>query len=246
MADERYFYISPASISGHHFNLDSFEAHHASHVLRLPVGSEIFLLDGEGTAYRAQITTVSKRSVEGDILETLPEYGESELNAHLAFGIIKADRLALLLEKGTELGVKSFQPLMMDRSIKRDVNLDRGNRIIIAAAKQCGRSYFPRLLPPITLDAWLKNTHTKQRIFCHRSADLTPAQLTAQIGEATEIHFLIGPEGDFSPRELDLLNRAHLKSLKLGGRRLRSETAGLAVLAILNALLQSKGDFSHD
>ncbi len=245
MAEERYFCIRPTSISGRHFVLDSSEAHHAIHVLRLPVGSEIYLLDGGGTAYRAQITNMSKGNVRGDILETMPEYGESEVNAHLAFGIIKSDRLALLLEKGTELGVKSFQPMIMDRSIKRDMNLDRGERIIMAAAKQCGRSYFPRLLPPITLDAWLENTHTKQRIFCHRSAELTPIQLTAQIGEASEIHFLIGPEGDFSPRELDLLNRAHLKSLKLGGRRLRSETAGLAVLAILNALLQSKGDFSH-
>lgn len=245
MAEERYFYIEPGSISDRHFILNRTESHHLTQVLRLPVESKIWLLDGVGNAYRAKINSINRNNIEGEILEEYYSYGESPVQFHLAFGIIKRDRMGLLLEKGTELGVRSFQPLVLDRSIKRNVNLSRGEKIITAAAKQCGRSYFPRLNQPCTLADWLKITSRNNRFFCQPSKTESLSNFFDGLKSDSEICFLIGPEGDFSPRELALLERNRLVALSLGPRRLRSETAGLATLAILNELFQNRGGLSH-
>ena len=156
MADEHFFYISPNNISKNCFTLDAEEAHHALNVLRLQVDDEIWLLDGVGTAYRG-IIRENGRVVSGEVLEAVPGFAEANATVHLAVGLIKKDRFEWLLEKAVECGALSITPLLLDRCVKRSLNLERSQKIVRTAAKQRGRSRFPKLNEPTSLDNYLND-----------------------------------------------------------------------------------------
>ncbi len=229
MADEHFFYIPPSNITNNHFTLDNDEGHHAVNVLRLGVDDPVHLLDGEGMAYRGIIRSNGQK-VEGEIIETIEGLGEPKVSVHLAVGMIKRDRFEWLLEKAVECGASSITPLIMDRCVKKSLNMDRSNVLVKTAAKQCGRSRFPTLNDPISLTEFLLKC---ENVIClHSSGE---ASLSSWVHENGSDHVtvIIGPEGDLSNYEMDLLKTNDIPFLSLGNRRLRTETAAITALNIL-------------
>jgi len=230
MADEHFFYISPNNISKNCFTLDAEEAHHAVNVLRLQAEDEIWLLDGVGTAYRG-IIRENGRVVSGEVLEAVPGFAEANATVHLAVGLIKKDRFEWLLEKAVECGAKSITPLLLDRCVKRSLNLERSQKIVRTAAKQCGRSRFPKLNEPTSLDNYLNDR--SDLTVCLQSEGAKSLSTWQQEKSPNEVSVLIGPEGDFSDNEMNVIRDNNIEIVSLSNRRLRTETAAITALNII-------------
>jgi len=234
MIPDKAFYVSPQNIESGQFVLDPDESNHLINVLRLSINQEIFLLDGKGNGYHSIIKKVSKAQVSGEIIKTFVGYGENQSSIYLAPAIIKRDRFETLLEKSIELGVKEIQPLLLDRCIKKTLNLARCEKIITSSAKQCRRSYFPKIKDPIDLGTLLANNNGDIFVGSQKEKNkLSDIKLIKK----NQLHLIIGPEGDFSDHEYELMYKHKVQFFNLGQRRLRSETASLASLSILNEIM---------
>lgn len=202
--------------------LDGDERHHA-HVLRIREGEEVELFDGKGTNWIA-------RYESPDALHLLREAENREppSEIRLAMSIIQLDKFELVLQKGTELGVSTFIPLVTDRIEVRPERYrgkaERWGKIIFEAVKQCGRSRIPTLENPANFDEVIAREGSKI-VFDPE------AEPTTDNRQPTTI--FIGPEGGWSERELDAARKAGAAFQRLGARRLRAETAAMAALARL-------------
>ena len=234
MIPGKAFYIDPDKVNGDTFELDREESHHASHVLRLKPNDEICLLDGKGTGFHALINSVVYDRVSGVIRGKKHGLGENRTSINLAPAMIKRDRFEILLEKATELGVNEIHPLVLDRCVKKTINTNRCQKIVIASAKQCRRSRFPVVEDPKDLETWI-NTINGPCIAGSLNGKKTISQLNLGVGQP--IHIIIGPEGHFSDQEIKKMKKAGVQFYSLGERRLRAETAALATLSVLNELM---------
>ena len=230
MTPDKAFYVNPLTVNGSTFQLDKAESNHATRVLRLKKGDEICLLNGAGIGYHAKIKSIEK-NVSGTIKESIPDLGENKCSVNLATALIKRDRFELMLEKATELGVNEIQPLMLERCVKKTMNFERSQKIVISSAKQCCRSWFPTLHEPIDMKKLLKNSDG-QFISGLMGADKSLSELELD----KNVTVIIGPEGDFTENEIGQMKNAGVLFFNLGGRRLRAETAALNSLAVLNEL----------
>lgn len=230
MADEHFFYISPDNISKNCFTLDAEETHHVLNVLRLQVDDEIWLLDGVGIAYRGIIKN-NGQEVSGEIIAESPGFSEPKVKMHLAVGLIKKDRFEWLLEKAVECGALSITPLLLDRCLKKSLNLERSQKIVRTAAKQCGRSRFPKLNEPTSLDNYLNDK--SDLTVCLQSEGETSLSTWQREKSPNKVSVLIGPEGDFSENEMNVIRDNNINIVSLGNRRLRTETAAITALNII-------------
>ena len=230
MPDEHFFYISPDNISKNCFTLDAEETHHVLNVLRLQVDDEIWLLDGVGIAYRGIIKN-NGQEVSGEIIAESPGFSEPKVEMHLAVGLIKKDRFEWLLEKAVECGALSITPLLLDRCLKKTLNLERSQKIVRTAAKQCGRSRFPKLNEPTSLDNYLNDK--SDLTVCLQSEGETSLTTWQREKSPTKVSVLIGPEGDFSENEMNVIRDNNINIVSLGNRRLRTETAAITALNII-------------
>jgi len=230
MADEHFFYISPDNISKNCFTLDAEETHHVLNVLRLQVDDEIWLLDGVGIAYRGIIKN-NGQEVSGEIIAESPGFSEPKVKMHLAVGLIKKDRFEWLLEKAVECGALSITPLLLDRCLKKTFNLERSQKIVRTAAKQCGRSRFPKLNEPTSLDNYLNDK--SDLTVCLQSEGETLLSTWQREKSPNKVSVLIGPEGDFSENEMNVIRDNNINIVSLGNRRLRTETASITALNII-------------
>lgn len=233
MAEEQYFFVPPALIDTDRFKLPDNEAYHFRQVLRKGKGDLIWIIDGEGKAYRTRITEVEGETVTGRIIETVPNYGESRNHLHLGIGIIKKDKLEWVVEKATELGVRDISILSMEKSVKKNINQIRLKKIIRSAMKQCGRSFEPSIIGPVSLVDWLQKTESNRaaKLVCHPGG-LKLSGINRSRSNAYDI--LVGPEGGFSENELLQAEQFGFNRVDLGERRLRSETAAITTLAVLS------------
>ncbi|MBH09636.1 MAG: hypothetical protein CMG74_04630 [Candidatus Marinimicrobia bacterium] len=234
MNARRYtFKVLPTAIKGNEFFLSKSESEHCIQVLRLKKNDNIFLIDGKGNGYNVAIDNPNPICVSGKILEAYKNYGENSFCIHLGIPVIKRNRFEFILEKATEMGTQEITPLNFDRCNKKEVNLERCEKIIIAAAKQCCRSQLPIIHSPIDLNQFFVSP--KKQVIAGKinvESTLTLLKLNPDI----PINVIIGPEGDFSDREIDTMDKNKVLYFNLGNRRLRSETAALNSIAILNEL----------
>jgi len=228
---DKAFYVNPLNVIGSTFQLDKAESNHAARVLRLKQGDEICLLDGAGIGYHAKIKSIGK-NVSGTIKEVKPDLGENKCSVNLASALIKRDRFELMLEKATELGVNEIQPLILERCVKKTMNFERSQKIVISSAKQCYRSRFPVLHEPMDMKKLLKNSDG-QFISGLMGADKSLSELELD----NNVTVIIGPEGDFTENEIGQMKNAGVLFFNLGERRLRAETAAINSLAVLNELI---------
>ena len=234
MSDKIFFFVNPDNISDNKFILDEHESHHLTKVLRKPIGTEIWLTDGIGKAYCGIFQNIQNNVASGTIIEVFPKYGENKIQIDLGIGILKKDKMDLVVEKATESGVNEIVPLVLDRCIKRNINFDRLINISKTAVKQCGRSIFPKISEPLILEELISAYDNNSIIFCHESGKNGVDVLPKMLKNNTKILLIVGPEGDFSKEEISFLKEKEVTFINLGNRRLRSETAVITALAQIN------------
>ena len=213
---------------------------HLARVLRLGVGDPVTLFNGDGFDYSAKISSLSKKTAEVQVLGQCVVDNESCLRLTLAQGIARGEKMDLILQKATELGVARIAPVITERT---EVRLD-GDRaakrmqhwrgVVTAACEQSGRARVPVVLEPQTLASFAISEAPGLRFILDPMADKGIAD--AGIGVDQPVTLLIGPEGGLSERDRGLLRAAGYQGLRLGPRILRTETAGLAALAAINAI----------
>jgi 16S rRNA (uracil1498-N3)-methyltransferase len=219
------FHVPEVLKSGTTIALDAEERHHAR-VLRVREGEEVEVFDALGKNYLARFESAESIAI---LRET--ENREPRTANHLAISIIQLEKFEFVLQKGTELGVRSFIPLITDRIEVRIERLrgkeERWKKIVLEAVKQSGRSQIPSIEPATKFDDAIAREGTKI-VF---DADVQ----TGHRPPATKTTLFIGPEGGFSERELELARDSGASFERLGPRRLRAETAAIVALAIVAA-----------
>lgn len=214
--------------------------HHAARVLRLKAGEEITLADERGACFRGRVTAVLEGEVEAELLEDLPSL-EPPLAVTLLQGLPKGEKMDLIIEKCTELGVKRIVPLLTERVIVRvDEQVahhkrERWQRVARAAAQQSRRSRIPVVELPQTLRAALAGlpADTLLLVLWEGERSLGLKKVLARASPGQPVALVVGPEGGLSQEEVKLACQAGGIPVGLGPRILRTETAGLACLAIL-------------
>jgi 16S rRNA (uracil1498-N3)-methyltransferase len=235
MSDKIFFHVDINNIIDGNFQLDKSESHHFLKVLRKQISTEIWLTDGIGSVYKSIVEKMDNQLVSGKITKEIPNYGENNYTLNLGIGILKRDKMEYVIEKATECGVKKIYPIIMDRSIKRDVNVERLRKIAFTSVKQCGRSVIPKVLGPTKFKDYLEKMAGANLVF-HESGDLIDKKIKSNIKNHEKLNLAIGPEGDFSENELKMLKDSGALFLNLGNRRLRSETAVVTALSQINLI----------
>ena len=215
-------------ITSDEYVLNEEESRHCIKVLRLGVGAEVYLIDGKGGRYTAEIVAETKRNVTLRVIETIREYNRRNHHLHIAVAPTKnIDRLEWFLEKATEIGIDEITPIICDRSERRVVKEDRLNKVITSAVKQSLQAYHPVLNPQTNLSDFLAQSGDSVKMIAHCISG-QERQYISQIASPHQHYtILIGPEGDFTPDEIALALQSGFKPLTLGNTRLRTETAAL-------------------
>lgn len=236
----------PVSLnSNQELRLDEAASHHLARVLRAAIGDRITVFNGQGGEYEGEITQIDKRQVTVQILQFSPREAESPLNLCLAQGIARGEKMDYIIQKAVELGVNEIMPLMTERStIKLDPErskkrLEHWQSIVISAAQQCGRNRIPLIRPPIPFSQGLACTQTDIGLIL---SPLSSQKLDRTLFSSTQrIILLIGPEGGFSEAEMRQALAAQCLPLNLGPRILRTETASVAAISLLQSLFGDMG-----
>ena len=219
----------------HEFALDDDAANHVGRVLRMPVGSELQLFNGDGFNYPARISSSDKKRVNVIATAQLDNPVESPLKIHLGQGISRGDRMDFAIQKAVELGVTEITPLFTERcGVKLDAErlqkrTDQWQKIAISACEQSGRSIVPTVHPAISLHCWLNQDTKELKLTLHPWAKDTIKTLTA----SCHIRLVIGPEGGFTDLEMAQTSDAGFTGIQLGPRVLRTETAALTAISAL-------------
>ena len=221
--------------------LSEAQTHHVAHVLRLAAGDAVTLFDGRGTEYPATIVRLGKRHTVVRVAGGRMVDRESPLAVTLVQGLSSGERMDYTIQKAVELGVAYIQPVTAQRSVVRLKNERAEKRVahwqyvVIAACEQCGRNRVPEVAPLLSFRDWLA---TLPADGAEARWMLSP-QADRRLGETARptagVTLLAGPEGGFDDGEIALAQAHRFAALKLGPRVLRTETAALAALAVLQA-----------
>jgi len=215
-------------------------ARHLLRVLRLGIGAPCVLFNGDGHDYHARIVTADKRGGDVEIIDVETNHSESPLHLWLVQALARGEKMDFIVQKATELGASAIIPVVSERSevkldgARADKRLAHWRSVILSACEQSGRARIPVLHAPQPLAqlSTILPTHSA-RYWLDPEAD--PRLADASIAPGTPVVLAIGPEGGFSPRDAHALTTAGFTGARLGPRILRTETAGLAALAILQA-----------
>jgi 16S rRNA (uracil1498-N3)-methyltransferase len=211
------------------YTLMEEESKHCIKVLRLQEGDHIFLVDGKGGFYETRIVDAHQKRCTVEVLELQLNYGKRNYALEMAISPLKFnDRFEWFLEKATEIGVDLIQPIICHRSEKKQVNLDRCNKIIESAMKQSGKAFHPVIREAISFADYLKqHSGAEQKLIAHCET-AEKQSINDYCGQsASSFQVLIGPEGDFSPTEIEMAMEHHFKAITLGNDRYRTETAAI-------------------
>ena len=233
--NEVFLHVDSEQIEQNKFSLSKSESYHFIKSLRGKIGDIVWLLDGNGRAYQSEVRNIDNYNVEGVIIDSFRNYGESQIDLRLILGLIKGSRMDLAIEKAVEYGVKSIHPIIFERSIRKSINLDRLNKIIISSAKQSGRSFFPLLKEPVKFSNWLEKHSKEISVVCHFSGSSINSIITKNLNS---VNIIVGSEGDFSENEISLLRDYDIPFVKLGPRRLRSESACISAILSINQITE--------
>ncbi|MFT6864456.1 MAG: 16S rRNA (uracil1498-N3)-methyltransferase [Akkermansiaceae bacterium] len=221
------------------------EAHHCCRVMRKQVGDELAIFDGRGREGGARITSVSKSEVGLEILAS-KDCHALKPQIEIAVGVPKGKTFDLILQKAVEMGVNRIQPLMSEQSNVRfkegegNGKLEKWQRVVLEACKQCGQNYLPEVAMPLGLERYLQELEPG---FAGFVGALTPGSqsfrsLLAEVSDPGRVVLLIGPEGDFSAYEYEEIDAAGFAPVNLGELVLRTETAVFLMVAAVRFQFQ--------
>lgn len=251
MKETRFFYAP--QVSG---ELPQDEAKHATRVLRLAAGDELLLMDGQGSFFRAEITVADNHRCLYRILETMPQQPAWEGHIHIAVAPTKLnDRMEWFAEKATEIGMDELSFLDCKFSERHVIKCERIDKIIISAVKQSHKAWKPVLNEMMSFDKFVRQERKGDKFICHcyDEGDIEPLSqnlpqteglnkpfLMDVLRRGVETTVLVGPEGDFSVDEVRLALRNGYRSVSLGTSRLRTETAALAAVHMMQIINQKR------
>ncbi|MCP4567677.1 MAG: 16S rRNA (uracil(1498)-N(3))-methyltransferase [FCB group bacterium] len=234
------FVYNREHLDGRDIIIDGSEARHMTSVLRLQKGDTVRLIDGQGTAHISEIVEAGSKKVLCRIIKTLKLSGEPSLSLTLAIGLSTGSKFDMVIEKGVEVGVSRFVPLITDRgkvkvgdssAVTRKLN--RWRRVAEAAVKQSGRSVFPTIETPIALDDFLKTGEIESSILFHPDETAKGLLSVVESLQTAKLTVIIGPESGFSSAEIELAENHNIPIVSLGPRILRTETAGIVLPALI-------------
>lgn len=221
-------------ISNEFYSLNEEESKHCSKVLRLTTGDVVHLIDGIGGLYEAKIIGLDKKHVNLQVISAKHEFGKRNHQLHVAIAPTKnIDRLEWFLEKATEIGIDEITPIICDRSERKIVKEERLEKVVTAAVKQSLTAYHPKVNAAVDFSDFIKSAVANQKYIAHCLPDGKP-YLSQVLEKHQSYLILIGPEGDFSPSEIDMALQNGYKAVTLGSTRLRTETAALAACFEVN------------
>lgn len=254
MKEVRYFYVPDAA---NQVELPAEEATHALRVLRLKGGDEIFLMDGEGSFFRAEVTAASSKRCLYEIKEEMPQQRAWKGHIHLAIAPTKMmERIEWMAEKATEIGFDELSFLNCQFSERKVVKTPRIDKIVISAVKQSHKAWKPVVNELVSFKEFIQTPRSGRKFICHCYEEVEKKDFFTEISgilneahaatespnadvatasesptaDAADITVLVGPEGDFSIDEVRLALENGYESVSLGTSRLRTETAGLVAV----------------
>jgi 16S rRNA (uracil1498-N3)-methyltransferase len=241
------FYVPPKQIIDGNVCIRGTDVWHINKVLRLPQGAQVIVFDGTGHEYRVVLGKIKPREILGTVVEQWERHAESPLYLTLVQGLPKANKMDLIVQKASEIGVNVIVPLQTERSEltgkqknlsreKASQKLERWSRIGIEAAKQSCRTTIPRIETIMSIEEFLvQSLSAELRLLLWEEEDQKSlkAVLRNHSGSAQSAIVVIGPEGGFTREEAERFRSQGYQAVSLGKRILRTETAGLVVLGIL-------------
>jgi len=213
------------------FTLSEVSSKHCVQVLRMDVGEPIEITNGQGGLFHATIQVAHKKNALVTITKSI-QTARPKQQLHLAISLLKnAVRLEWLFEKATEMGLTTITPLLCERTIHERFKTERMQQIIQSAMIQSQQTWLPVLTEPIPFQQFIKQANVSQKLIAH----CEPLQKTSikSIEPSNDLVLLIGPEGDFTPTEIEAAIAKDFTPIDLGPTRLRTETAGIFALSIL-------------
>jgi len=230
------------TIEPHHtfFLLDEEESKHAIRVLRLGTGDTLYLVDGRGGLYKTELIDPHPKRVGLRVLDVQIDFGRSRYHLHIAVAPTKnIDRIEWFLEKATEIGLQELTPIICEHSERKEVKIGRLEKIAVSAMKQSLKAYLPQINSAVTFSNFLSSiandgAYSKGIAHC---VEAEKQYISSSFPPTGKYMILIGPEGDFSDKEIAQALSAGCVPLSLGEARLRTETAALAScleVALLN------------
>lgn len=226
-----YFFEPSIEASITHFALSELTSKHCIQVLRMRAGESLHLTDGVGNLYTASIVEPDKKNTVVKI-DTVVHTPRPQKNVCIAIGLLKnTGRFEWFLEKATEMGVTKIVPLICERSERSNLKQDRMQGVLVAALIQSKQTWLPVLTEPLTVAAFIKEHPSEQKLIAH-CEESNKTELK-DIANSNDTSILIGPEGDFTPTEIETALSANYSPVSLGNTRLRTETAGMVAAALL-------------
>ena len=245
----RKFFAAPENVTESEITLYGSDVNHIEKVLRMKAGDKVMVSDGSRVNYLSAIKTMTDDRVELEILEKCPAKRELASAITLYQGLPKGDKMDLITQKAVELGASRIVPVKMQRAVvklddrKAEKKVSRWNKIAEGASKQSGRDVIPEVSLPLSMAEALRDAKTLDHVlFPYELAEdmAESAKVLRDIRPGERVGVFIGPEGGFSKEEAEEILEAGGKMMSLGKRILRTETAALAVLAILMFDMEKK------
>lgn len=242
----RRFFVPPQAIVGQEAHLGPDLAHRMGRVLRLRGGDHVLLLDNSGREYEVELTALTATGAQGVVLASSEGAGEPSVRLVLYQALIKGQRFDWVLEKGTELGVIAFVPVVSGRSQVRpsrasSARVERWRRVIAEAAEQSGRSRLPQISPPLPFDEACASAAGLRILPWEGEREVSLGDVLAREEPVDVVSLFIGPEGGFPSEEVELARQQGVRTVSLGPRILRAETAAIVAAAlVLHALGELK------
>lgn len=234
MKEARYFYVPDAA---QQTELPAEEAMHALRVLRLKSGDEMFLMDGAGNYFKAQVTIAATHHCYYEILETMPQEPQWQGRVQLAIAPTKMmDRIEWMMEKVTEVGLDEVSFLNCQFSERRLVKTTRLDKIMVSAMKQSHKAWKPVINEIVSFKSFVQQPREGRKYIAHCYEEIPRSYLFEELqklSDSEDATVMIGPEGDFSVDEVKLAMEAGWQSVHLGKSRLRTETAGLSAVMMM-------------
>ena len=233
------FFVDPQAIKGGRVVFTPEQAHQLARVLRARAGDAVIVLDGTGLAYQVRLREIASARATGEVAATEAAGGEPGLRLALFQALLKGQKLDYVLQKGTELGVAAFVPVLCQRSVSRPVlsedapRLERWRAVIREAAEQSGRGRLPGICPPVTWEQACGQREGLALIAYEGETQRGLRTALAEAGTPEAVSLYVGPEGGLTNEEVEHARRCGIQTVSLGRRILRAETAGIAAAAAI-------------
>ena len=204
------------------------ESQHFTRVLRGKIGDEIHVTDGKGNLAKGIVSLIQSKSVEVDVIEIQENFEQRPYKLHIAIAPTKnMDRMEFFLEKATEIGVDEITFLQSFHSERKNINLNRCEKIVQSAVKQSLKAYLPKINDLVKFHDFVKKDHEESKCIAHCDPNFDRKDFKEILQDRQNYLILIGPEGDFSKEEIEWAYQNNFTGISLGNQRLRTETAAL-------------------